>query len=131
MRPSISAEFRVRGEVFNPVEFSKKILLSETKVWFKGDIVMEGSILKRKDNAWVVFTSEIKSYSVENQIRKVLLKVKPYSEWIIKAIQEQKLNVEISVAVYLVGDQTPSIYLAPNLIAEISKYNATVDIDLI
>jgi hypothetical protein len=131
MRPSISAEFRVRGEVFNPLEFSKEILLSESKMWFKGDIIMKGSILKRKDNAWIICTPEINSFSVESQIRKVLLKVRPYSKWIISKVQAQKLNVEISVVVYLKSDQTPSIYLVPNIIKEISKYNALVDIDLI
>jgi len=131
MPTTISVSFHVRGKSFDPHVFSEEVGLSATKIWIKGQSVGEKSVVKGKENEWIISIGELSTRSVENQLRKILSRLRPYTALIIKNSKIKKLQADFAVAVYLVGDNTPSINLSSKIINEIAKYNAVLDIDII
>ena len=69
--------------------------------------------------------------NLEDQMQRLLNQIVPYSNEIISVCQTLHLDAEFSFGVYIEGNNTPSIYLSRDIIHQIARFNALVDIDLI
>ena len=130
MKTTISSEFRIRGQNFNPIELSKLLKISHSLIWNKGDAIERSPIMRRKDSGWVLKIKEQPALSLEAQLIKLLKIISPRNRKIKEVCQQLNLKTEFSFAVYIQNNVAPSIYIEPEVIKHIEKLNAFVDIDI-
>ena len=93
--------------------------------WRIGDYRAK-TIIKEKDNGWVVNSGLDKNASIDNHFEELLRKLSPLSE-MIKLLSEENY-VEVSCAVY--ADEIPSLHFEKDVIHRICKLGANLDVDL-
>jgi hypothetical protein len=92
---------------------------------------IQGSKLTWKSNGWCYSLNDYKdTYYLGEEISFLLDHINIFSKKIIEVCDEMNLYSEISCAVYM-NDETPSINLDQQTIAQLNELKTTVDVDII
>ncbi len=128
MKSEIYVSFNLIGLDFNPDDITNKLGINPTKTWRVGDLIHPKTILKRKENGWSLQSQLNKYYQLEEHLKYLLNKIQPKSDFL-KEICSKNYG-ELSCAIYVRGEERPSIHLDRDIITKINKLNCEIDIDL-
>jgi len=129
MLPKIMAAFVITGMNVTPDEITTAIGITPTKTWMVGDSV-QNTALRRKHNGWCISTGYQQDFDLEKYIKQLLEMLLPKSETITIFCRENKLDLQLSCAAYVI-DETPSINFSNKVVSILAKLNSSVDIDII
>jgi len=114
---------------FNPGSLTKIINITPDVVWLIGDKI-GSSVRIRNENAWILSTEYSNNGDVAKVLEKLLDKIKPVGQVIKDYIDSEKnIEMQASIAIYAT-DQVPALYFSPDLVARLSYFNASLDIDI-
>ena len=128
MPPKIAAEFTITGTSVLPDEITKALGVTPSSTWRMSDTHIP--VLQRKHNGWCISTGYQKDFDLEKYARQVLDVLLPKSETITTFCQNNGLDCELSLIAYVI-DETPSTTFGKELVSDLAKLNASLDIDII
>lgn len=130
MKPEIRLEFCVTGNSIDSETISELMGISPSRTW-KFDEPIKKTSLRRKHNGWCLSVElEEDVLDLSKSAEALLALLIPKAAILRKMRTEYNLNYEFSYAVYVI-DETPIIDFAPDLLLEIGKLQAGIDIDII
>ena len=127
-KPLVEAALKLTGR-FQHEELVQIIQLAPTKTWRVGDSV-QSTRLKRENDGWVFSVPQKEARDVGALVSELLVIVDRHKQEIVLAAEQLRLEVTISLGVYMRGE-TPSCSLDAELVRRISELRANLDIDLI
>ena len=131
MAPEIMTEFIIVGMNVTPDEITQAIGIAPTKTWRFGEPDQNTfARRKHKDNGGCISTSYHQDVDLEKYARQLLEVLLPKSELITTFCRENGLACELSFAAY-VTEETPTTVLSKELIKDLAKWNASLDLDII
>ncbi len=131
MKTSITSSFLLFGDDFDPKELVKIIGIEPSSIWKVGERkIKNNSVLLHKENGWAITVSQKPCMSLENQIRGLVNRLKPRLKQILDVKKKFKLDVAFTSAVYIYGNQIPSIHLKADIVKLIADFDALIDIDI-
>ena len=128
MPTKIISDFRLKSRDIDSSVITSHINLQPTTVWKMGDCIGQ-SILKRKENAWILSTNKQECIDLEIQLDFLLKTITPNIQRIISACEKYNLTAEFFSAAYI-EEIMPSLYVSKEIIKKISGLNASLDVDL-
>ncbi|WP_334840512.1 DUF4279 domain-containing protein [Nostoc sp.] len=126
MESEISAAFTLTGFDSDPEEITKILEILPTETCRVGDVIGK-SILRRKQNAWVLKSQLEKTANLENHIKDVLARLKPSWQKLVEICS--KYDSEISCVIYSVEAQGEVISFDKEIIKSAFEFNAEIDVD--
>src|SRR5688572_3562456 len=123
MPPKIMAEFIITGINVTPDEITTAIGITPTETWKIGDH-------RRKHNGWCISTGYHQDFDLEKYIKQLFEILLPKSETITTFCGENELDCELSCAAYVINE-TPSTTFSKEIVSDLAKLNASLDIDII
>jgi len=128
-KPLLWIELRLQGIKCEPDEVARILDLCPTAAWRVGDYI-EGTLLKRKNSAWVYRFGQQYTFDSEQLLIELLDFIKPYESSIISASQKYQLDVEISFCITMTGS-APALWFSSSTIERMHMINAGLDIDIV
>ncbi len=128
-KPLVEVALRLTGQGFSPGDVTAMIQLAPTKTWRAGDSV-QGTLLKRKNDAWVFGLPQRETYDLDAVVRELLNAIEPYAEKLAEAATHFSLEKEISFGIYI-NAETPSGWFAADTLRRLASLGAHLDLDLI
>jgi hypothetical protein len=110
---------------YSPEEIDAFVGVHCDKAWRIGDFRAKTTI-KEKDNGWVLNSGLEKNDSLEDHVESLLKILAPVSDKI-QSLSDGSY-VEVSCAIY--SSETPPLHFRKNVIHQINKLGASLDIDL-
>ncbi|MCE5311746.1 MAG: DUF4279 domain-containing protein [Nitrospiraceae bacterium] len=118
---------KIISDSLTPTDIQSVVGISCDKSWKIGDF-RANTIINEKNNGYIVDSGLSIQASLEEHLRNLLLKVTPYSQGI-KSLSDDNI-VEFSCVMYLEDNERPAIYFEKEIVNEINKLGASLDIDL-
>jgi len=109
---------------YSPEEMNDLVGVHCDKSWKIGEFRAKTTI-KEKDNGWVINSGLEKKDSLEDHIEALLKKIAPLSDKI-QYLSEDNY-IEVSCAIY--ASEAPPLHFEKNVIHQINKLGACLDID--
>ncbi len=128
MNTSIKIHFSLTGK-FDPNDITTTFDGLPTKTWRFGDLI-ERTIAKYKHDGWEVSSDEIESLDLNEQVKKLVDTLHPYSSELKEIIGKFNLYSEISCEIWVENDNYPAIHFDHQVLARILNLNAEIDIDI-
>jgi len=128
-KTNIMCEFRIVGDEFEPETITEKLQLMPSKTWRKGDKIRQGERL-RDYSSWGLCTEYEETYSVNDQINKILEIFKPKMGELLYLKESLKLDYKIEVVINIESNETPAIYLDKDIIQFCNSADVSLDFDL-
>jgi hypothetical protein len=126
MKSEISAAFTLTGFDSDPEEITKILEILPTETCRVGDLIGK-SILRRKENAWVLKSQLEKTADLESHIKDVLARLQPSWQKLIEICSQY--YAEISCVIYSTEAQGEAIHLDKEIIKCAFELNAEIDVD--
>lgn len=111
-------------------DITELVKVQPTETWKVGDPIGK-TLLKRKQNMWLLSSGIIEESSFDEHVKSLLKKIKPNLDNFVKV--GLLYPVELSCAVYIYGDNgesTPWIHFDKESLSIFNKVSAEVDFDL-
>lgn len=126
---TIRVDLLLTGD-FNPDTFTALIQLSPTSTHRQGDNIGR-SIRKYKYDVWLLSIEETETIFTSKLLDKLFDNISGKIDLISEVTSNQSIDVEISVVIYIKKSNTPEIHFSKEIIKQISKLNASIDIDIV
>ena len=131
MHTSITSNFMLLGDGFEPQHLAKTISLKPSEVWKIGERkIVDNPVLLHKENGWAINVPIKPCMDLEEQIKELISILAPHEEQILQAQKTYKLTAGFSSAVYIHNNEIPSMHFEADIINSIAKFQAFVDIDI-
>ncbi|KNF08179.1 hypothetical protein CLPU_9c00750 [Gottschalkia purinilytica] len=131
-KPKVKVEFIITGDKldFNLVNLiTDRLKIKPNRYWIKGDTI-EGANIRNIDTCWEVCTDYEESYYINDQLTKIISKIK-YKKDIINDITETyDLECLFSISTNFRNGQTPAMVLEKDIIEFASDIKAEIYFDL-
>ncbi len=119
--------FKLYGDDFDPNIISETIGLEPTRTRRKGEP-------RAKFSFWILSIGKVESEAIDvyEMASKLVKKIKPHKDKIIKAIKAHGLSAELQVVLWIPTDEsisTPAIGFETETIQFLSDIGASIDID--
>lgn len=125
------AWFLVRDFESHPKEITDQLGIEPTDIKVKGEYKLIGKKNPQKiinrENLWILDSELSKKSSLEDHLKQLLNKVKPYRQNFIELAQKYKLELNCAVYYY---EANPGIFLESDIIKEVSELNASLNLDI-
>jgi hypothetical protein len=118
MLPELKAEFCITG-----------VKISKEETWTTGEFI-QNTRLKRKQNGWCLSTNEVSQLDLTDLVKGLLQTLLPRADVITQISNTYDLRCEFCLVAYIL-DETPVINFDEDVIHNLSKLNAAIDIDII
>jgi len=130
MEPRIQIALVINSDFLHPDKISELIGLIPTEMYLKGELIV-GTIRPRDVNSWCFSLNGIVDhYDLGEALTKLIEKLAPKAEQINSVCKSNDLEAIFSCGIDVV-DESPSIYIPPEIVFEISRFGASLDIDII
>jgi hypothetical protein len=127
----IKMTFMIFGDLLNPKQFTELTKLSPTSFWSKGDSIPNRKLaLTRKETCWEYSFNPIQTLYFDDVGDLFVKYFRSNLEYIVKYIDENKLETKLDVVVQIVNDEKPSIYFNKELLDMVVRMKGEIDIDL-
>lgn len=112
----------------SPTELTGRLGLQPSEMWLKGDLKPFGkSGVKVKQNTWKLKSSLSSQEPVEKHLAFLINQLKPIKSELNKITS--KYYAEFGCAIYFM-ENNPGIHIDKNIIKEIAKLDAELDLDM-
>lgn len=129
--------FIVFGDIFDPNDFTKKIGISPSNTWVKGDSVTSHQklksnrvSLKRKESAWEFSIDFIETLDFGDLSKQFVNKFESKLDLIKKYVEKNNLETTLNVVVEIANGETPSLNLSKEFVSMMNHFGAEVDFDV-
>ncbi|AFZ28098.1 hypothetical protein Cylst_6130 [Cylindrospermum stagnale PCC 7417] len=126
MKSEISAAFVITDFDYDPNEITSILGILPTRTSRIGDLIGK-SILRRKENAWVLKSQLEQSADIESHIKDVLARLQPSWEKLVEICSQY--YTEISCVIYCYDQQSPAIHFNKAIIRSAFELNAQISVD--
>lgn len=127
MRTNIMIEFCLLGDEFNPEELTREFCLKPTEFYKKGSKSIRNR--ERKESCWSLSTGYIETLYLSELLDTLLEQLEKIKEKIVKLSQDLNLTCKFFVAVNIVDNEKPAIYLDNRSIEFANFVGAEFDFD--
>lgn len=127
--PEISVAFVLRGDEFSPSEVTSVLEIEPTRTRRKGDPI-KGTRAKTGCDAWSLSTPRIRDTDLPKYLRQLLGAILPKSEQLAAICQAYSLAATFECVAY-VHNQTPALDFDNDVLSQIVRLGASLDVDLI
>ncbi|GAC1345006.1 MAG: hypothetical protein NVSMB14_08460 [Isosphaeraceae bacterium] len=125
----IAIEFIVTSLTMSPEKMAEVLPFTPDKSWRLGDTVGRTSLRYKHNGALLSLPKESDVYEIEPIVLKLLDRLEPIKDELIRLSETYPLDFEISCAVYF--DRPPACNLSPHTIKRMAELRAAFDLDLI
>lgn len=130
MEPQIQIALVINSDSLHPDKITELIGVIPTEMYVKGELIA-GTIRPRDVSSWCYsLTDIVDHYDLGEALAKLIEILAPKAEQISSACKSHGLEAIFSCGIDVV-DESPSIYISPEIIFEISRFGASLDIDII
>ena len=127
-KTNVKVVFSIFGDGFDPNSITDTLLITPTRIWFKGDII-RGDLI-RKETCWELATEYEESLDINDQIDQVKKLIQIQQEEIVKLIRQYNLECKLEVIINIENNEKPAIYLNKETVKFVYDLGAEIDIDL-
>lgn len=115
---------------FDPDNLTVCIDIQPDIIWRIGDKV-GGSLIERKENAWVISSALAAVKDVSELLEMVLRRISPVKEAMRSYIASRDdVDMQASIVMYI-SDDVPAFCVEPDIVSDLSYFGASIDIDII
>jgi hypothetical protein len=118
---------QIVSEIITSQQIDVEVGLVCDRSWKIGDQRGE-TIIVEKNNGWEIISGLSSKEPVEQHIYSLLKRIAPYADRINQLPDE--CYVELACAIYFDYDTIPTLHLDKDIIHQLEKLNANLDIDL-
>lgn len=126
MKSEVSAAYLLTDFECDPDQISEMLGIQPTKAWKIGEPIGK-TILRRKQNGWMLNIQILNSEDLEEHITELLNKLSPIWDRVVKL--SQLYYAEINCVVYSYEAQGPGLHLDKKTLEKIVELNAEIDLD--
>lgn len=128
-KTSILVEFKITGDEFDPDTVTKKLQIVPNEYWQKGEQIKNKSIV-RSFSCWIIKTGYEESLDVNNQLVKILDKIKDKKNELIELKKQNNFDYKVDIVIQIENNEKPAIYLSSDIIEFANSIKAEFDFDL-
>ncbi len=111
-----------------PADLVTKVLgILPTKTWRKGDPTPKAGH-SEKENGWSVDSGKAPADQLRDIVRRLVASLKGSRAGL--AALGKNCYVELSLVLYIYGDERPALHLDADTVARLGEFGAHVDVDL-
>lgn len=121
-------DFSIIGDDFNPETITKRLQLTPTEQYSKGEKIRNE--IYRKEFCWSISTGYLETLYLSEILDDFLDKFSNKEEILIELKEEFKLTFKFFIVINIVDDLKPAIYLDNRIIRFSNYLNAEFDFDL-
>ena len=131
-KTNIYLEFCIMGEIFNPEDISKSLLITPSNTWNKGDPINSGVIQRgtRKYCNWAYKTDAIETLDVNTVIDIFQSNFSDKVNNLIELNNRYELTFSIDIVVDVEGKEVPSLCFEGFIVDFASTIGARIDVDM-
>ena len=123
------AEFFIRGDNFSPSMITKKLAITPTRTYNKGDILKynkKGAI----ETVWEISTGYEESFDINNQLTKIINLIKEKKDILKKIKNRFHVDFGFNVVIEIRNGETPAVHWNKDIIGFANEIGAEFDCDL-
>lgn len=129
-----TVRFMIVSNTLTHKDITSIIGLRPNKYWEIGDLKAKGTIMRQKDNCWMIEYKVPKSsdpYIMDKLIDKLLMRISPYSKNIRSLSENSNIDsITLSLVQYVDDDYHPQFYFKPEVVNQINELGAGIFMDL-
>ncbi|MGE6230651.1 DUF4279 domain-containing protein [Paenibacillus chitinolyticus] len=129
MCTTVSAEFLIVGDTFNPNKVSSILKIKPTGYYVKGEKVT-GRNLIRKETCWFLKTECEKSLDINDQLSKIIKPLIGIKKELIELKKQMVIDYKFFIVIKIEENQVPAMYLLSEVIEFIGHIQAEFEFDV-
>jgi hypothetical protein len=126
-KTQVKAEFFVTSKTLSSRELAEKITIPYMVIGDKNDILKNGNM--RGETFWEISTEYEYSTDINEQIKKIIYKIKQCKESLIEIVKEGSGNCCFCIVIHIENGETPSMVLDKDMISIAFELNAEIEFD--
>jgi Domain of unknown function (DUF4279) len=127
----VKVYFSIFGDDFPINEVTRRLEITPTESYKKGDSISANSSLRRKETSWEFGTDYQNSLDVNEQLLQVMNRLREKCSIINDLQAEFGLTSKIYIVIAMVNGQAPALYLEKDILAFASNIEAEIEVDLL
>ncbi|MET3728202.1 hypothetical protein ABID52_001783 [Fictibacillus halophilus] len=127
----VKVYFTLYGDEFPINEVTRRLKITPTESYKKGDIISANSSLCRKETSWDYGTDYQYSLDVNEQLQQVRDQFRDKASIINQLQAEFGLVSKIYIVIRMENGQAPALYLEKDIITFASNIGAEIEVDFV
>jgi hypothetical protein len=122
--------FSLSGDTLDPKIVSNTLQLNATNSWKKGDQILGGENLFRKEGCWRFSTDYMDSLDIGDQFQIIQQMVNPRKDKLKSLIESNGLFVKFDIVVKVIDKAIPKMTLRRDVLKLANELGAIIDFDI-
>ena len=127
----VKVYFSLFGDDFPMNEVTRRLEITPTNSYKKGDLTSANSSIRRKETSWDYGTDYQNSLDVNEQLQQVMDQLRDKCSIINELQAEFGLASKIYIVIRMVNGQAPALYLGKDILTFASNIGAEIEVDLV
>ncbi|MFC4323234.1 DUF4279 domain-containing protein [Litchfieldia salsa] len=130
-KTQVMAYFSLFGDNFPIDMVTKKLEVTPTETYKKGDLIPNRSVARyRNETSWDLGTGYQDSLEVNDQLEQILYKLQGKTSLINEIKEEYSIECKFFIVIKIENGNTPTLYLNKDIVKFASGIEAEIDVDL-
>ncbi|ANC77525.1 hypothetical protein ABE65_012240 [Fictibacillus phosphorivorans] len=127
----VKVYFSLFGDDFPINVVTRRLEITPTESYKKGDSISTNSSLHRKETSWDYGTDYQNSLDVNEQLQQVMDQLRDKCSIINELQAEFGLASKIYIVIRMVNEQAPALYLEKDILTFVSNIGAEIEVDFV
>ncbi|MFC0237094.1 DUF4279 domain-containing protein [Fictibacillus phosphorivorans] len=127
----VKVYFSLFGDDFSINEVTRRLEITPTESYKKGDSISANSSHRRKETSWEYGTDYQNSLDVNEQLQQVINRLREKCSIINTLQAEFGLTSKIYIVIAMENGQAPALYLEKDILTFASNIGAEIEVDFV